>query len=589
MSDSVVTITPVELAPPAPPKKRPRREWKFLGPHFFFDIVRLARGKRVRDLRMLYTFGMLLALLLLYMARFRWVSFYDLFFGSGQAMSINDRAYFAERFVFSILFVQNLAVFILTPIYLGSCITEEKERRSLDLLFISPLLNHEILFGKLFARMLHLAGILLAGLPILSLAQLWGGVDMGMLLLNFLNTMFNLFTVGCFSMLVSVLMRRTLTAVMTIYGVMLPFLLIFGIVGLAGGSSPFGFLQFHTGTAVFFGVLFFLHVMVATLSIVMAHVFFRRPAELPPRWQEPPRRTSRVKQNAPERTIRRVRDFQVPPVSEPPLLWKEYYFGPRPHSHIVFWLLSTVFLFAPLGLGGMIILLVASAHHRVGDSRELEGLGNMCRFFAVACALLYVLWSAFRSAGTVVRERQNKTLDELLTIPMDRNAILGYKWLGSALHGWVFAVFFGGVVIFGTLTTGMHVAAGIFLIGSVLIHAFFWITLGLYLSVTCRTVLSAYLRLGLMLLFVIIATALYAGIVNFRRDDWAGYFLACGLNPLASWWIFGFTSYEFHQMQVSKAEIGGCLAGVLIYLLLTASLWLLTYGKFQRERYRHVE
>ena len=589
MSDSVVIAVPVETAPPPAKKKRPPREWKLLGPHFFFDLVRLARGRRVRDLRMLYTFGMLIAMLLLYMARFSWMSFYDLFFGGSRTMPTNQLANFAESFVFSILFVQNLAVFVLTPIYLGSCVTEEKERRSLELLFMSPLRNHEILFGKLFARMMHLGGILLAGLPILSLAQLWGGVDMAALVLNFVNTFFNLLTVGCFSLLVSVLMRRTLTAVMTIYGVMLPFLLIFALIGLgARGPTPFGFLQFEMGTAAVFSVLFFLHLLVATVSIVMAHVFLRRPSELPPRWQEPPRRQPRVRQNAAERTIRKVRDFHVPPVSDQPLLWKEYFFGPRPHSHLVFWLLSTVFLFAPLGLGGLIFLLLAGSHP--GAGRELNALGNMCRVFAIICAILFVLWSAFRSAGCIVRERQNKTLDELLTIPIERSTILGYKWLGSALHGWMFAVFFAGVVVFGVVTTGLHPAAGIFLLGSGLIHAIFWTTLGLYYSVVCRTMLAAYLRLGLTLLFVIVATALYAGIVmDFRADDWKGYFLACGLNPVASWWIFGFTSHEFHQFEVSKAAVGGCLAGILIYVLLTGSLWLLVYGKFQRERYRHVE
>src|SRR5207244_2105795 len=159
------------------------------------------------------------------------------------------------------------------------------------------------------------------------------------------------------------------------------------------------------------------------------------------------------------------------------------------------------------------------------------------------CALFYILWSAFRSAGSVVRERQNKTLDELLTIPIERTAILGYKWLGSALHGWMFAVFFGAVVLFGAITTGIHPAAAIFLLGSVLVHAVFWTTLGLYYSVVCRTVLSAYMRLGLTLVLVIVATGLYAGTVDFNRDDWQGYFLACGLNPLATWWVLAFTSH----------------------------------------------
>lgn len=592
MADSAVIVTPVETPPPPPRPRRQKapREWKLLGPHFFFDIIRLARGKRVRDLRMLYTFGMLIALLLLYMGRFRWLSFYDLFFGQSGAISHNELGYFARDFVFSILFVQNLAVFLMTPIYLGSCVTEEKERRSLELLFMSPLRNHEILFGKLFARMAHLAGVLLAGLPILSLAQLWGGVDMGALVLNFVNTFFNLFSIGCFSLLVSVLMKRTLHAVMTIYGVMLPGAVIFAIIGFASGASPFGFMQFHTGSLVFFIVLLCLHVMVAAVSIVMAHVFLRRPSELPPRWLEPaagPRqpRQAHVRQSAPERTIRRVRDFNVPPVSDQPLLWKEYFFGPRPHSYLIFWLLSTIFLFAPLGLMSLVLLVMAGLQR----DQELDRLGYWYRFYAVVCALFFILWSAFRAAGSIVRERQNKTLDELLTIPIDRGAILGYKWLGSALHGWIFAAYFVAVVFFGVITTATHIAGGIFLLGSFLIQAFFWTTLGLYYSVVCRTVLAAYMRLGLSLLFVIVATALYGGMIGFERNDWTGYFLSCGLNPLASWWVYGFTSWELQHFQLAPAAVHGCLAGTLVYTILTGSLWLLTYGTFQRERFRSVE
>jgi ABC-type transport system involved in multi-copper enzyme maturation permease subunit len=437
--------------------------------------------------------------------------------------------------------------------------------------------------------MVHLGGVLLAGLPILSLAQLWGGVDMVTLVLNFANTFFNLLTVGCFSLMISVLMRRTLNAVLTVYGVMLFPLLMFGSLGLSMGASPFGFLQFHTASAGVFVALIFLHLLVSTLSLVLAHVFLRRPSELPPRHLEPPPQPRRVRQRTVERTIRVERDFKVPPVSDEPLFWKEYYFGPRPHSYTLFWGLSAGFLFTPLGVGGLALLAYAGARHHADGVSELHNFGWMCRLWAILCALLFILWSAFRAAGSLVRERQNKTLDELLTIPMERSTILGYKWLGNILHGWIFALFFGAVVVLGTMTTGLHLAGGIFLLGAVLIHACFWTTLGLYLSVVCKTVLSAYTRLGLTLLFVVIGTALYAGIVDFGRDDFSGYFLSCGLNPLACWWLLAFTTREYATFEVQKTAVGGCLAGVLVYALLTLSLWLLAYGRFQRERYRHVE
>src|SRR5438105_76227 len=41
-----------------------------LGPHFFYDLVRLARRSRTRDLRVLYGMALLLGLGLIYWVRF---------------------------------------------------------------------------------------------------------------------------------------------------------------------------------------------------------------------------------------------------------------------------------------------------------------------------------------------------------------------------------------------------------------------------------------------------------------------------------------------------------------------------------------
>jgi ABC-type transport system involved in multi-copper enzyme maturation permease subunit len=516
------------------------------------------------------------------MLRFRDLSFDALFLGHGQHLSTTDQAEFAQRFILAVLFVQNLAVFLLAPIYLGSCITEEKERRSLELLFISPLRDHEILLGKLFSRMIHLGGVLLAGLPILSLAQLMGGIDMYLLTINFLHTFFNLLAVGCFSLLVSTLMSKTLHAVMTIYGVMLPFMLIFGVVGLAGSSSPFGILAYDPATlafAVFWWVLSFI---VAAICLLLSHLMLRRQAPAPPRWAAPPRLPYRTRGR--ERSIKKVRDFFGPPVGDMPLLWKEYFFGARPHNQIVFWLLSVVFLFAPLGCGGVVFLVFPVRH-----VEHMDHFGDMCTFFALCAAMLYCTWSGFRAGASLARERQNKTLDDLLTVPMDRTTLLGWKWLGSILHGWIFAALFAGIVFIGCLTTATHVAAGIFLLGSMIIHAAFWTTAGLYCSVVCRSVLSAYMRLGMAIFFVIFASFMFAATVDFSTDDMGGYFISRGLNPLATWWTLGFTSHEYRHYHFTHAQVAGSLLGVFTYALVGLLLWLWTLGRFYREQHRPRE
>src|SRR5262249_60934626 len=89
------------------------------------------------------------------------------------------------------------AVLVLPPAYLAGAIAEEKDRRTLPLLFLTPLYDREIVLGKLFARLAHLGGVLLTGVPILSLLLLWGGVDRPVLLGVVGVTLIHLLTACC--------------------------------------------------------------------------------------------------------------------------------------------------------------------------------------------------------------------------------------------------------------------------------------------------------------------------------------------------------------------------------------------------------
>ena len=111
----------------------------------------------------------------------------------GRSISKNDFVHLAEKFNTTVIVVQNLAVFALAPVYLATAITEGA-KGNVDLLHTTQLHDREIILSKLVGRMGHLAGVLLAGLPVLSLAQFMGGVDMGLLLANFALTAINLWT-----------------------------------------------------------------------------------------------------------------------------------------------------------------------------------------------------------------------------------------------------------------------------------------------------------------------------------------------------------------------------------------------------------
>src|SRR5438067_11378775 len=128
------------------------------------------------------------------------------------AMSIREWAEFAGGYGMVLLSLQAAAVLVLTPAYLAGAFTEEKERKTLDVLFATELRDRELVLGKLFGRLLHLATVLLAALPIFALARLWGGIDDDMLLAGFAVAASTMFSLGSLSLLCSVVCRTMLGA-----------------------------------------------------------------------------------------------------------------------------------------------------------------------------------------------------------------------------------------------------------------------------------------------------------------------------------------------------------------------------------------
>jgi ABC-type transport system involved in multi-copper enzyme maturation permease subunit len=71
-----------------------------------------------------------------------------------------------------------LAVFFSALLAAGA-VAQEKDRRTLVLLLLTRLSNHELVLGKLAASLLHVVVLLAAGLPLFMLAALLGGVSFG--------------------------------------------------------------------------------------------------------------------------------------------------------------------------------------------------------------------------------------------------------------------------------------------------------------------------------------------------------------------------------------------------------------------------
>lgn len=545
--------------------------WHLLGPHFYYDVVRLARRGRSTALRVVYILALFAGLALVYENT-----------PAARDWRLNDLARVSEKFAFALFLIQNIAVMVLAPAYLGSAIAEERERRTLELLFTTQLNNTEIILGKLTSRIIHLVGFVLAGVPILSVIQFWGGIDMLLIAGNLLNTLLNILSIGSFCLLVSVLARTVTGAVMSLYALILP--IGFCCMGLLRGF-PFVLQDARSGgagniTVQDLGVLCIIHLLVVAGFLSLAVVALREhemvakmrglapqtgvpkaaPPDLMPISEPPGQKRQREPEN--EFSI----PYTLPPVTDNAMLWKERYVGGPP------WFFSPVVLVPalPFLVTGLLVFgfgyvpALFLSHEQFREAAETWAI--VLRYLYYVCLAAYVLGVGFHAASSVARERQQQTLDPLLLLPIDRSEILWAKLLGSLWRGWPWLGLMLGNVVLGTLMGAYHPFSTVVLCIAPWALILFFAGLGLMLSV----VMSTVLRANLILLIVVILLVACMFVLPF------------GLSPLtylepfvfSFWGDVGHERHGFHDgfRDRSDYRLGGAivfflyLAGAAIFL-----------------------
>jgi ABC-type transport system involved in multi-copper enzyme maturation permease subunit len=613
--------------------RRGRRGGTLVGPLFFYELIRLARRGRSTLLRTCYALALLAGLYLVYTSRFPQHDLLARPFAPGPNVTLSARADLAASFVGVILALQEAAVLVLTPVYLAGAVAEEREQRTLELLFTTHLRDREIILGKLFSRLTHLAVVLLAGVPIMSLLQIWGGVDVRVLLAGVVVTGVTLLSVGAVSILISVVARDVLTAVLASY------LIVFAVAGLCAPlpfSSPLAFqmeLEEHTGVYVLRRLLLgqgtgpgtkpaslwlqslggntaayaFVHGSLAVICIGIA-IRNLRHAEVDDRPQN--RAVMRRVENwdAPV-PVRRLPRHQATglrfPVTDWPLLWKEVYH--RAGDLATFSFRQVFFLSLTLGLiyTGLILLggfLNGKALPPVRGDLSFRTFANASEFMqtrvnpflralVITLAALWCLCAALRSASSITREREGRTLGSLLILPMGSSAVLGAKWVGSILRYRQLGYLLAAVLSLGLLSTALHPLAVLLLVLACGVHLVFLAGLGVWLSLVSRTTLWAHFSMVLMLLvvfggwFVAEAYSHFLFGTGLNQAGWWGSFVAVGLNPGRTWWYFGLSWNGFSEEMAEgfRGTFGAALAGVGVFAALSGALWLAACGRLRRE------
>jgi hypothetical protein len=129
--------------------------------------------------------------------------------------------------------IELLLIIFIAPAFTAGAITGERERQTYDLLQTTLLATPSFVIGKLESALGYILLLLLSGIPLQSIAFLFGGVTETELLLSFVILMVTAVALGTIGIYFSAAMPRTLVASIRAYSVILGVMFVAPVI-LAG-------------------------------------------------------------------------------------------------------------------------------------------------------------------------------------------------------------------------------------------------------------------------------------------------------------------------------------------------------------------
>ena len=611
-----------------------RRAWQPLfGPVFFFDLVRSTRRSNFALLRGVYLLAILVLLFLIYANTVDTgsTSIWQILWKPVK-VPLAEVARFGQSFFYVLVSGQFIAVVLLTPICAASAITEEKERRTLEYMLATELYDREIIFGKLASRLAYLILFVLTGLPVLSFLQFFGGVDPNLVVSAFIMTLMTMLSLTGISIVISVVSRRSRTAVFLTYVVVAGYFLLSScccavpVPWLTLGNAFVAVSKLFVssrsddildGLPLMVFEYSFCHLFMAGICFQIATSRLRSRAT-PPLGRSLVEYDSAWVRSAPDGndagTIRsaslaevgmaetdsateyikrkrsaRATDPSLWRVWNWPILWKELYaepmFPPGSAGKALLW----AFWFLVALQGAYLLLLSFTVAAATGDLGTFTN--GLARYAGAALSSAMFIGIVIRAASTLTSERDRQTLDSLLTTPLDTKRILFEKWLGSVLC--IRKLWFALLPIWGLglFLNGVHPLAFAMLLVAWCAYAGVAAGIGMLFSLTSRNSLRAVI--GGLLTFVVICSA-HRGLVlgwllsyEYRAVPppyaWIADFDLYGLLPPVTLSSLAFRASDLTaSTSIPKYPqiLLYCSTGVLLYGLLALLLWWLLCKRF---------
>lgn len=145
---------------------------------------------------------------------------------SSQRVDLSTDSSAARQLVDFFFLGQYVLASLMAPTFSAGAISGEKERKTYEMLLASPLQPWAIVVGKLVASLSHLAVLIIASLPIITLALPLGGVSIYEVLGAYLWLMISILLFGSIGLACSCGFPRTSSSLIVSYLIILPVVIL---------------------------------------------------------------------------------------------------------------------------------------------------------------------------------------------------------------------------------------------------------------------------------------------------------------------------------------------------------------------------
>lgn len=135
--------------------------------------------------------------------------------GLAQQVSLTDLAKAGARIFAIVAYGQVIFVCLLAPMFMAGAIAQEQAGKTFDILLTTPLSNLQIVLGSLLGRLFFIVALLLSGLPLFAVLLIFGGVPTQSIFLSFAVAGLVALMVGAVAVMMSVLRLGGRKAVFT--------------------------------------------------------------------------------------------------------------------------------------------------------------------------------------------------------------------------------------------------------------------------------------------------------------------------------------------------------------------------------------